>query len=124
MFSKQQLSLSTLGAAALLMSLSACGAFEPTTQEAQGSAALMASLAHHQVDQGSATASEGIGTAVRLGSPGRFAIPSKIGIIDVYASAITGDVGTSPVTGASVNGRLLEQTAVTLQMNAVTQPAP
>jgi hypothetical protein len=27
-------------------------------------------------------------------------------------------------TGASVTGRLLAQTAVTLQMNAVTQPAP
>ena len=27
-------------------------------------------------------------------------------------------------TGATVNGRLLAQTAVTLQMNAVTQPAP
>ena len=27
-------------------------------------------------------------------------------------------------TGASVNGRLLAQTAVTLQMNAITQPAP
>jgi hypothetical protein len=27
-------------------------------------------------------------------------------------------------TGASVSGRLLAQTAVTLQMNAVTQPAP
>jgi len=27
-------------------------------------------------------------------------------------------------TGASVHGRLLAQTAVTLQMNAVTQPAP
>ena len=27
-------------------------------------------------------------------------------------------------TGASVNGRLLAQTAVTLQMNAVTEPAP
>jgi hypothetical protein len=26
-------------------------------------------------------------------------------------------------TGASVNGRLLAQTAVTLQQNAVTQPA-
>jgi len=27
-------------------------------------------------------------------------------------------------TGASVQGRLMAQTAVTLQMNAVTQPAP
>jgi hypothetical protein len=26
-------------------------------------------------------------------------------------------------TGASVNGRLFSQTAVTLQMNAITQPA-
>jgi hypothetical protein len=26
-------------------------------------------------------------------------------------------------TGASVNGRLLAQTAVTLQMNTITQPA-
>jgi hypothetical protein len=124
MFSMKQLSLSTLGPAALLMSLSACGAFEPTTQEAQGSAALMASLSHHQFAQDSAPVSEGIGNAVRLGSAGRFAIPSKIGITDVYASAITGNVGTSPITGASVNGRLLEQTAVTPQMNAVTRPAP
>ena len=27
-------------------------------------------------------------------------------------------------TGASVNGRLLAQTAVTLKMNSITQPAP
>jgi hypothetical protein len=27
-------------------------------------------------------------------------------------------------TGASVNGRLLAQTAVTLQMNSITEPAP
>ena len=27
-------------------------------------------------------------------------------------------------TGASMNGRLLAQTAVTLQMNSITQPAP
>ena len=27
-------------------------------------------------------------------------------------------------TGASVNGRLLAQTAVTLQKNSITQPAP
>jgi hypothetical protein len=184
MYSMKQLSLSTLGPAALLMALSACGALEPTTHEAQGSAALMASLAPHQVDQDFATASEGVGTAVRLGSAGRFAMQSRSGITDAYASAIAGDFGTSPVTGAallltcrdvtgnsylvdaagplpcalndatslttaigdkevadlegvvlaktliavntgaSVKGRLLAQTAVTLQMNAVTQPAP
>ena len=39
---------------------------------------------------------------VNLRSAGRFAILSKTGITDVYASAITGDVGTSPITGAAL----------------------
>ena len=40
--------------------------------------------------------------AVHLGSAGTFAILSKTGITDVYASAIVGDVGTSPITGAAL----------------------
>jgi hypothetical protein len=55
---------------------------------------------------GSASASltgTGIGPApVRLGTAGSFAILSKTGITDVYASAVTGDVGTSPITGAAL----------------------
>ena len=39
---------------------------------------------------------------VKLGTAGRFAILSQTGITDVYASAITGDVGTSPITGAAL----------------------
>ena len=39
---------------------------------------------------------------VRLGTAGTFAILSKTGITDVYASAIVGDVGTSPITGAAL----------------------
>jgi hypothetical protein len=39
---------------------------------------------------------------VNLGTAGTFAILSKTGITDVYASAITGDVGTSPITGAAL----------------------
>jgi ice-binding like protein/uncharacterized protein DUF4082 len=39
---------------------------------------------------------------VHLGSAGTFAILSKSGITDVYASAIVGDVGTSPITGAAL----------------------
>lgn len=39
---------------------------------------------------------------VSLGTAGSFAILSKTGITDVYASAITGDVGTSPITGAAL----------------------
>jgi hypothetical protein len=40
--------------------------------------------------------------AVSLGTSGDFAILSKTGITDVYASAITGNVGTSPITGAAL----------------------
>ena len=39
---------------------------------------------------------------VELGSAGSFAILSKSGITDVFASAIVGDVGTSPITGAAL----------------------
>ena len=39
---------------------------------------------------------------VALGKAGTFAILSKTGITDVYASAVTGNVGTSPITGAAL----------------------
>lgn len=39
---------------------------------------------------------------VNLGVAGNFVILSKSGITDVYKSAITGDVGTSPITGAAL----------------------
>src|SRR5665213_310553 len=45
----------------------------------------------------------GVGPApVRLGTAGTFAILTKTGITDVYASAVNGDVGTSPITGAAL----------------------
>jgi len=45
----------------------------------------------------------GVGPApVNLRSAGTFTILSKTGITDVHASAITGDVGTSPITGAAL----------------------
>ena len=39
---------------------------------------------------------------VRLGEASSFAILSQSGITDVYRSAIVGDVGTSPITGAAL----------------------
>ena len=39
---------------------------------------------------------------VYLGQAGAFAILTKTGVTDVYGSAITGDVGSSPITGAAV----------------------
>ena len=45
--------------------------------------------------------SEGL-AAVNLGVAGNFAILSKTGITNVYKSAILGDIGTSPITGAAL----------------------
>jgi hypothetical protein len=39
---------------------------------------------------------------VNLGVAGNFVILSKSGITNVYSSAVTGDVGTSPITGAAL----------------------
>jgi hypothetical protein len=50
-----------------------------------------------------AKAQPGHGPApVDLGSAGSFVILSKSGITDVYPSAIVGNVGTSPITGAAL----------------------
>jgi len=39
---------------------------------------------------------------VNLGVAGEFEILSKTGITDVYKSAVTGDIGSSPITGAAI----------------------
>lgn len=40
--------------------------------------------------------------AVSLGAAGTFAILAKTGVTNVFASAINGDVGASPITGAAI----------------------
>lgn len=88
------LTKSTLGMAALLL-VTACG----TEAGAEGWSAARTKGGH---GGGSAT-SAGAGPArVDLGTAGSFAILSKTGITDVYASVVTGDVGTSPITGAAL----------------------
>ena len=47
-----------------------------------------------------------------------------IGTTAHFAGVLLGQTMIAVKTGASVNGRLLAQTAVTLEQNAVTQPAP
>jgi ice-binding like protein len=52
---------------------------------------------------GSASAEAGSGPMpVNLGAAETFAILSQSGITDVYRSAVVGDVGTSPITGAAL----------------------
>ena len=90
----KKLSLSAAGAAFLLLSLTACGAASPNALQDAGLARPLADVSGSVLD--------GPTAAVRIGSAGTFAILSKSGITDVYASAITGNVGTSPITGAAL----------------------
>ncbi|AOW77788.1 hypothetical protein A3Q34_13595 [Colwellia sp. PAMC 20917] len=59
--------------------------------------------------------------AVELGEAGTFTILSKSGITDVYPSAVTGNVGTSPITGAAL---LLNCDEVTGAMYTVDSAGP
>jgi Ice-binding-like len=58
---------------------------------------------------------------VNLGKAGTFAILTKTGITDVPASAVNGDVGTSPITGAAL---LLSCTEVTGKVYTVDAAGP
>jgi hypothetical protein len=58
---------------------------------------------------------------VNLGSAGTFTILTKTGITDVYPSVVTGDVGTSPITGAAL---LLKCTEVSGNIYTVDAAGP
>jgi Ice-binding-like len=62
-------------------------------------------------------------TPVDLGGAGHFVILSKTGITDVSASKITGNVGTSPITGAADHLSCAEVTGRVYSVDA-TGPAP
>lgn len=55
---------------------------------------------------------------VDLGSAGTFAILSKTGVTDVYASAVTGNVGSSPITGAAILVTCTEVSGTIFSVNA------
>jgi hypothetical protein len=59
--------------------------------------------------------------AVNLGLAGQYAILSKTGVTDVFQSAVTGDVGSSPITGAAI---LLACTEVTGTIYSVDAAGP
>lgn len=48
--------------------------------------------------------------------------PATLGLGSHFEGIVLGKVGIDLITGATVNGRLLAQTAVTLQQNTVVQP--
>jgi hypothetical protein len=59
-----------------------------------------------------------IQSTVDLGLAGDFVILSKSGITDVYKSAVIGDIGTSPITGAAIGLSCTEVTGTIYTVNA------
>jgi len=55
---------------------------------------------------------------VNLGVAGEFVILSKTGITDVYKSAVTGDIGSSPITGAAILLKCAEVTGTIYTVDA------
>jgi hypothetical protein len=55
---------------------------------------------------------------VNLGVAGNFVVLSKSGITNVYKSAITGDIGSSPITGAAIHVTCAEVTGSIYAVNA------
>ncbi len=60
---------------------------------------------------------------VALGLAGKFVILSKSGITNVPTSAITGDIGTSPITGAAITGVTCGQVTGTIYTVDAAGPA-
>ena len=58
---------------------------------------------------------------VNLGTAGNFAILTKSGVTDVYASTVNGNVGTSPISGTAM---LLRCTEVTGTIYTVDPAGP
>ena len=63
-------------------------------------------------------------TPVKLGRAGTFAILSKTGITDVAPSAISGDAGASPITGAAIHLTCAEMAIGTIYSANAAGPLP
>ncbi|MCU1302346.1 MAG: hypothetical protein JWQ87_2630 [Candidatus Sulfotelmatobacter sp.] len=62
--------------------------------------------------------------SVPLGTAGRFAILTKSGITDVFASTINGSVGSSPITGAAIHLTCAEVKTGTIYSVNAAGPLP
>lgn len=88
----------------MVVLMSSCDQNNDATAPLTAAVALSAnnSIALNSVKNLPTSVKAGTLAPVNLGVAGDFAILSKTGITDVYKSAITGDIGSSPITGAAV----------------------
>lgn len=88
-----------MAAMLLAVSMSSCKKDQETTIQDPNAGANSALLKKGDVKNNNTTKTL---AAVNLGVAGDFAILSKSGITDVYKSAIIGNIGASPITGAAI----------------------
>ena len=72
------------------------------SKELDNNSSLAANSADLTLKSGKHETNSGALKVVNLGVAGDFAILSKSGITDVYKSAVTGNIGTSPISGAAI----------------------
>ena len=113
----KRLKLVPIMAMLLVVVLSGCSKsnynFSPEMSSVQKSATLVSASSKTSNKPGSAALK-----VVNLGVAGDFVILSKSGITSVYKSAVTGDVGTSPITGAAILLKCDEVTGTIFSVDA------
>jgi Ice-binding-like len=67
---------------------------------------------------GASAATSALQAPVSLGSAANFAILSKSGVTNIPASVVTGDVGSSPITGAAIGLKCTEVRGTIYTVNA------
>jgi Ice-binding-like len=87
---------------------------------AAGTTGAQADTGHHVA----ASATTSTLLPVNLGAASSFAVLSKSGISDIPSSKITGDVGTSPITGAAITGLTCAEVTGTIYTVNAAGPLP
>jgi len=72
------------------------------SKELDNNSSLNANSADLALKSGNLQTKSGALNTVNLGVAGDFVILSKTGITDVYKSVVTGDIGSSPISGAAI----------------------
>jgi len=91
-----------ISAMLLLALMSSCSKDSATSTSPMKASAVQATNNSNALIAKDAVATTSL-QGVNLGIAGDFVILSKTGVTDVYKSAVTGDVGSSPITGAAIH---------------------
>jgi len=88
------------------------------SKELDNNSSLTASSADLALKSGKIETKGGALKVVNLGVAGDFVILSKSGITDVYKSAVTGNIGTSPISGSAILLKCAEVTGTIYTVDA------